>query len=149
MSERSSVLAVRVVSALFVASGCVSVWAVALGQSRGVISINDVAGALIGILVGIGLARRSRAWRVVALTLLLFAAVAAPLGVALMLVLIPEPKSLYTLTFASAPFMKISPAGLLGASFAISVVSMVQYWALTRQAVRELFSGIRLTSASS
>lgn len=148
MSERFSVLAVRIVSGIFVVCGCISLSAVVIGLSRGLISINDVVGALLGILVGVGLARHSRAWRVVALALLL-AAVAVPLGVVLLLVLIPEPRSAYTLTFASVPFMKIAPAGIPAIALAISAASMIQYWALTRQAVRDLFSGLRLASASS
>jgi len=149
VSERFSVLAVRIVSGVFVVCGCISLSAVAISLSRGLISINDIVGALLGIVVGVGLARRSRPWRVVALVLLLLTAVAVPLGVALVLVLIPEPESAYTLTFASVPVTKIAPTGIAAIALAVSAASMLQYWALTRQTVRDLFSGIRLTSASS
>ena len=130
--QQSAPLSLKIVAALFILGGISSIIEVIISLTQGRLSFNF---GVLGVVIGIGLLRFSRAWRTCALVFLWIALISLPL-VALAFLFLAGAVN-YTIFW-----QEIGPASrVIGVVLAalLFAVALWEYRALTRPDIRKLF----------
>lgn len=130
--HQSAPLSLKIVAALFILGGISSIIDAIINLTQGTLPLNF---GVLGLFVGIGLLRLSRAWRTCALVFLWIAFIALPL-VGLAFLFLAGPVN-YTIFWQKVgPGSRVIGVALAALLFAVAVW---QYRVLTRPEIRKLF----------